>query len=211
LPLSSAHDIPGSDTSSESAGNAESCTDPLSRRQSSSSKLFAGIPCGLPHIGPVGDTYTITASGGDTNGRFCVIDMHIPPGGGPTPHRHDSEETFIVLEGEIEATCRGKAYTAKAGATVNIPSNAPHRFHITSSSPARLICICSPAGLDQFFQRIGVPVSDANHRASKAHREEEQQRFIEKARALAPEYRTELLEEALGSHDAHRQFRRQSK
>jgi uncharacterized cupin superfamily protein len=140
-----------------------------------------------------------------------VIDMHIPPGGGPTPHRHDSEETFIVLEGEIEATCRGKAYTAKAGATVNIPSNAPHRFHITSSSPARLICICSPAGLDQFFQRIGVPVSDANHRASKAHREEEQQRFIEKARALAPEYRTELLEEALGSHDAHRQFRRQSK
>ena len=29
----------------------------------------------LPHIGLVGDTYTITVSGDDTNDRFCVIDM----------------------------------------------------------------------------------------------------------------------------------------
>jgi len=58
----------------------------------------------LPHIGLVGDTYTVTVSGNETNGRFCVIDMHIPPGGGPPPHRHDFEETFILLEGEIEAT-----------------------------------------------------------------------------------------------------------
>jgi len=35
------------------------------------------------HIGLVGNTYTITVAGKDTNGRFCVIDMHVPPGGGP--------------------------------------------------------------------------------------------------------------------------------
>ena len=34
----------------------------------------------LPHIGLVGDTYTITVTGEQTAGRFCVIDMHIPPG-----------------------------------------------------------------------------------------------------------------------------------
>src|SRR5580692_5486878 len=48
----------------------------------------------LPHIGLVGDTYTITVTGEQTAGRFCVIDMHIPPGGGPPPHRHDFEETL---------------------------------------------------------------------------------------------------------------------
>ena len=48
----------------------------------------------LPQIGLVGDTYTITVTGEQTAGRFCVIDMHIPPGGGPPPHRHDFEETF---------------------------------------------------------------------------------------------------------------------
>jgi hypothetical protein len=37
----------------------------------------------LPHIGLVGDTYTITVTGDETDGRFCVFDMHIPPGGGP--------------------------------------------------------------------------------------------------------------------------------
>jgi hypothetical protein len=37
----------------------------------------------LPHIGLVGDTYTILLSGDDTAGRYCLIDMHIPPGGGP--------------------------------------------------------------------------------------------------------------------------------
>ena len=68
----------------------------------------------LPHIGLVGDTYTITVSGADTAGRFCVIDMHIPPGGGPPPHRHDFEETFILLEGELEATFRGQKSVVRA-------------------------------------------------------------------------------------------------
>jgi hypothetical protein len=39
----------------------------------------------LPHIGLVGDTYTVLLSGNDTNGRYCLIDMHIPPSGGPPP------------------------------------------------------------------------------------------------------------------------------
>ena len=56
----------------------------------------------LPHIGLAGDTYTVLLSGEDTNGSYCLIDMHIPPGGGPPPHRHDFEESFVVLEGEIE-------------------------------------------------------------------------------------------------------------
>src|SRR5579871_3494142 len=89
----------------------------------------------LPHIGLVGDTYTVTVSGDDTAGRFCVIDMHIPPGGGPAPHRHDFEETFILLDGEMEATFRGRKSVFRAGDTINIPANAPHQFHNASSRP----------------------------------------------------------------------------
>jgi hypothetical protein len=36
----------------------------------------------LQHIGVVGDTYTILLGGKDTAGRFRLIDMHVPPGGG---------------------------------------------------------------------------------------------------------------------------------
>lgn len=85
--------------------------------------------------------------------------MHIPPGGGPGPHRHDFEETFLVLEGDIEATFRGEKSTVHAGETINIPANAPHQFQNASSKPARLICICSPAGQEKFFLEVGVPAS----------------------------------------------------
>jgi quercetin dioxygenase-like cupin family protein len=59
------------------------------------------------HLAVVGDTYTILLSGKDTGGRFCVIDMFVPPGGGPPPHRHDFEETFSLLEGQLDVTFRG--------------------------------------------------------------------------------------------------------
>jgi quercetin dioxygenase-like cupin family protein len=86
--------------------------------------LTVAQPDNLSHIGLVGDTYTITVTGEQTAGRFCVIDMHIPPGGGPPPHRHDFEETFILLEGQMEATFRGEKSTVRAGETLNIPANA---------------------------------------------------------------------------------------
>jgi quercetin dioxygenase-like cupin family protein len=148
----------------------------------------------LQHVGLVGDTYTITVSGNDTNERFCVIDMHIPPGGGQGPHRHDFEETFILLEGEIEVTFRGKKAIVRAGDTVNIPSNAPHQFHNAFSGPARMICICSPAGLDRFFIEVGVPVATRTTPPPTLN-EKQMGEFIEKAKALAPKYSTELLKE----------------
>jgi quercetin dioxygenase-like cupin family protein len=149
----------------------------------------------VEHIGLVGDTYTVTVTGEDTAGRFCVIDMHIPPGGGPPPHRHDFEETFIVLDGEIEATFRGKKSVVRAGDTVNIPANAPHQFHNLSSNATRLICICSPAGQEKFFKEVGVKVATRTTPPPKLS-PEEQEAFMTKALALGPKYRTEFLKEA---------------
>jgi len=157
--------------------------------------LTLAQPESLPHIGLVGDTYTITVTGDDTAGRFCVIDMHIPPGGGPPPHRHDFEETFILLEGEVEATFRGKKSTVRAGETLHIPANAPHQFHNASANPVRLLCICSPAGQENFFLEVGVPVATRTTPPPKLD-EKEQAAFIAKVQALAPKYRTELLREA---------------
>jgi quercetin dioxygenase-like cupin family protein len=149
----------------------------------------------LPHIGLVGDTYTVTIKGEDTNGRFCVIDMHIPPGGGPPPHRHDFEETFILLEGEIEATFRGKKTSVRAGDTLNIPANAPHRFQNTSTGNVRMLCICSPAGQERFFTEVGTPVATRTTPPPSLNASQEAA-FIEKVKTLAPFYRTELLREA---------------
>ena len=146
----------------------------------------------LPHIGLVGDTYTILVAGNDTAGRYCLIDMHIPPGGGPPPHRHDFEEMFSVLEGEIEAVFRGKETIVRAGETINIPANAPHQFQNKSAQPARLLCLCSPAGQEEFFKEVGVPFATRTTPAPPLDQEAEAA-FVAKVKALAPKYRTELL------------------
>jgi quercetin dioxygenase-like cupin family protein len=146
----------------------------------------------LPHIGLVGDTYTVLISGEDTNGRYCLIDMHVPPGGGPPPHRHDFEESFTVLEGEIGVTFRGEKLVVRSGETVNIPANAPHSFKNASHKPARLLCLCAPAGQEEFFAQVGVPVASRTTPPLKLD-EAAQAEFMKKAEALTPRYRTELL------------------
>jgi quercetin dioxygenase-like cupin family protein len=146
----------------------------------------------LPHIGIVGDTYTILLTGEDTAGRYCLIDMHIPPGGGPPPHRHNFEESFTVLEGEIEATFRGQRLVVRAGETVNIPANAPHSFTNASKDPARLLCICSPAGQDEFFLAVGVPVATRTTPPPKPDQTAEAE-MKAKILALLPKYRTEMI------------------
>jgi quercetin dioxygenase-like cupin family protein len=147
------------------------------------------------HIGVVGDTYTILVTGKDTAGRFCLVDMFVPPGGGPPPHRHDFEETFSLIEGELELTFRGNKSTVRAGETVNIPANAPHQFRNSSSQPARMFCICAPAGQEDFFLEIGVPVASRTAPPPKLD-EAGQAEFRKKAEALAAKYRTELLPHA---------------
>ena len=146
----------------------------------------------LPHLGVVGDTYTILISGADTAGRYTLIDMHVPPGGGPPPHRHDFEEMFTILDGEIELTFRGISAVARAGETINVPANAPHVFRNVSARAARLLCLCSPAGQDEFFEEVGVPVSHRTE-APPPLDDDATAAFIAKAVALAPKYRTELL------------------
>jgi mannose-6-phosphate isomerase-like protein (cupin superfamily) len=68
----------------------------------------------LLHIGLVGDTYTVLISGKDTAGKYCLFDMHVSPCGGPSPHRHDFEEMFSILEGEVEFHFRGEKVQLKA-------------------------------------------------------------------------------------------------
>lgn len=157
--------------------------------------LTIGLPdtdSNLPHVAIAGDIYTIVVAGKDTAGRYTLIDMHVPPGGGPPPHRHDFEEMFTILDGEIEFTFRGEATVARAGETINIPANAPHLFRNASENAARLLCTCSPSGQDEFFLEIGDRVADRTTPPPTLS-EAEQAARRERAEALAPRYRTELL------------------
>jgi mannose-6-phosphate isomerase-like protein (cupin superfamily) len=147
------------------------------------------------HVSVVGDTYTILVSGMETQGRYCLIDMLIPDGNGPPSHRHDFEEMFSLLEGELEFTFRGQNQTVTAPATVNIPSNAPHQFKNKSGKTVHMLCMCSPAGQEEFFLAVGIPLESRDARPPKPSKEEQAAK-AKLARDLAAKYRTELLDHA---------------
>ena len=109
----------------------------------------------------MGSNYRILASGHDTGGTYATIDMLVPPGGGPGPHAHaDIEETFFVVEGEVEVKFEFGTYLAAAGSFIRIPTGGVvHGFKNKSAQPARLLCTVVPAGLEEFFQEIGQPVA----------------------------------------------------
>lgn len=106
-----------------------------------------------------GGEYRIILSGKQTGGSHAVIEMCVPPGAGPNPHSHpDFEETFYVLEGEVEFKSEsGGSYTAKENAFIRIPKGGTvHGFKNRSDKQARLLCTVIPAGLDDFFQEISA-------------------------------------------------------
>src|ERR1700761_5222566 len=145
---------------------------------------------GLPHVSVAGGTYTILVSGEQTAGRYCLVDMLVPAGGGPPPHRHDFEEKFTLLEGELEFTFRGQSLTVRAGSTVNVPANAPHAFKNVSGATAHMLCMCTPAGQDEFFLAVGIPLESRT--SPPPTLSQEQQAATGKLIAtLLPKYRTE--------------------
>jgi len=146
----------------------------------------------LEHIHLAGGTYTVLISGKESNGQYCLFNFNVPPCAGPGHHRHDFEEMFHILEGEAELHFRGKKTTVHAGEIVNIPANAPHFFRNVSDEKLRILCVCSPAGQEDFFREMGTPAASRDEPAPKPTAEE-MQALKEKAQRLGLVYRTEFL------------------
>lgn len=107
-----------------------------------------------------GGNYRIIISGEQTNDNYAVIEMIVPPGGGPPPHSHpDIQEMFHVLEGEVEFKTEIGKQTLQKDGFVNIPLGGTiHCFKNNSKENVRLLCTVVPAGLEKLFREVGTPV-----------------------------------------------------
>lgn len=110
-------------------------------------------------LGVAGGNYRIIISGLETNNAYSVIEMLIPPGGGPPPHSHpDIQEMFYLVEGTLEFKMETGKVILKKGGFVNVPfGGAIHCFKNTSNENARLLCTVVPAGIEHVFREIGSP------------------------------------------------------
>jgi quercetin dioxygenase-like cupin family protein len=63
------------------------------------------------------------------------------PGQGPKKHRHPYEETFILLEGEIEVITDDEPHKIGGGKIVIVPAGVWHEFKNWGDQPVQMINI----------------------------------------------------------------------
>jgi quercetin dioxygenase-like cupin family protein len=150
--------------------------------------VFRGPATGRT-IAIVGDVYRFLATGAETGGAYASFEALVPPGGGPPPHIHSREaESFYVLEGEMTFRAGDETVTAAAGTAVHLPPGLVHSFRNESSEPARMIITVTPAGLEEMFFEVGVPLAEGTMTALPPTPDE-----IERLLAAAPRYGVEIL------------------
>ena len=125
------------------------------------------------HLGPaegdafpaVGDVYRVLASGRQTGDVYSISKIRVSRNNGPPSHIHSREdESFFVLEGEIEFQVGDEQITARPGTFIQ-----------------------GPRGIN-FFKEFAQPVASFDSPAIPASKDE-----VDKLLAAAPKYGLQIL------------------
>ncbi len=83
---------------------------------------------------------------------MTALENVIPPGQGPPLHTHANEdESWYVIEGELRFKLDADVRAAPAGSFVFVPRGTPHCFQNVADTPARILVMFTPAGMERFF------------------------------------------------------------
>lgn len=117
-------------------------------------------PADRPAVWLAGDRLTVMLSAAETGGAFSLFDCEVGPDCGAPPHTHQrEEETFRILDGEVEFHIGAETVIARPGDVVFGPRGVPHWFHNRTATMARMLVLATPGGLEGFFLAAGVPVT----------------------------------------------------
>ncbi|TDO35193.1 cupin domain [Kribbella sp. VKM Ac-2527] len=93
--------------------------------------------------------------GVDSGGALAVVEHPFEVGGLVPPHVHHREdEISIVLEGEIGFRSEDKEIVLGPGGYIVKPRGEVHAMWNAGPTPARMIEIISPAGLEELFRTV---------------------------------------------------------
>jgi len=111
---------------------------------------------GLP-LNVQGVRFIYKATREDTEGLYALTEGVVPPQHGAPLHVHHREdEAFYILEGDFEIECGGETHQAGPGTFALLPKELPHRFQNLSDKPGRILCVQSPAGVEEFFEHMSL-------------------------------------------------------
>ena len=110
----------------------------------------------------MGSIMSFLAKSTETGGKYALMQYQAKPGNEPPPHIHEWEnETYFILEGNLEFYCGDKIIQAGPGEFVFLPHGKAHAFYIRSPRIKVLICVQASSdhavGLDSYFLEMSSP------------------------------------------------------
>ena len=91
----------------------------------------------------------------ESDGVVSIIDNTVPANWpGPFLHKHDFDEAFYVLEGELVFQVEDAVVTKRAGELAFAPRGVAHTLANHSDGRARYLLVCTPAGFERYFARM---------------------------------------------------------
>ncbi|PSN15263.1 cupin domain-containing protein [filamentous cyanobacterium CCP5] len=102
-------------------------------------------------------TFTYKVTPEDTRGQWLMYEAADTFGNGAPLHSHPWEETFYILEGELQIQIGKRTCTVKAGDTVYFPEDVTHGFTICSETVRILVIM--PAYADGFYREVSDKIT----------------------------------------------------
>jgi len=91
------------------------------------------------------------ATSEQTGGVFNLFEVSCPPGYATALHIHYAEDVAVyVLEGALTFFWGSEQKAAVPGSYFYQPRGIPHGFRVEGNTPARILYLTFPAGMDRF-------------------------------------------------------------
>ena len=113
-----------------------------------------------PTLDIVGEHVTVLASGEQTESSEVFLQRG-PEASGPPPHSHPWDESFLVLEGQVDFGIGDESMTAAPGTFVHLPAGTVHGFRFGAGG-GKMVSMTSRLAASRMFTDFAREIAPMN-------------------------------------------------
>lgn len=108
-----------------------------------------------------GGVHLWKATAEETAGSFLLFEDRMDAGKVTPLHTHPSDETIVVLTGEIIVHLDGTDHRVGPGGLALAPRGVPHAFMVVADA-TRLLCLHTPGTCEAFYRGSSAPLNEVS-------------------------------------------------